>query len=294
MCGLYGYFTPGDIILTRSQRNQRFQAAKELAILNEARGTHSSGFAYQERGKDHMETVKTLGSSTQLLKDRQARDNMKQANTSLLIGHTRYATTGAISIPNAHPYAYGSIVGAHNGWMTNHYTLAHKYGLKYQVDSQLIFQLLDKWKNNYTSIINQISGPAALVYTEMKSKNLYLLRHDNPLSVAWIPELHTYMWSSQENHLDEVVAKYANTQELRLDNNQILRINQSGKTRFKDIKIKEDVLAKYADGILYNFGYNNYYEETADGVCDWCRVGPRKLRATGYGQMCLKCIREEL
>ena len=40
-------------------------------------------------------------------------------DTISIIGHTRAATTGAVTTRNAHPFSYGSIIGAHNGIIDN-------------------------------------------------------------------------------------------------------------------------------------------------------------------------------
>lgn len=58
---------------------------------------------------------------------------------STVIGHTRKATTGAISIKNTHPFHCGKIVGAHNGFVYNHKEMNVKHKREHECDSPHIF-----------------------------------------------------------------------------------------------------------------------------------------------------------
>jgi hypothetical protein len=57
-------------------------------------------------------------------------------------GHTRYATQGAISRDNAHPFTFGSIIGAHNGVIYNSGTLDKLRGHRFAVDSMHLIHAL--------------------------------------------------------------------------------------------------------------------------------------------------------
>jgi asparagine synthetase B (glutamine-hydrolysing) len=54
--------------------------------------------------------------------------------------HTRHATTGEVKKSNAHPFAVGDIIGAHNGVIYNHDAIQKTHGRSLAVDSQHIFQ----------------------------------------------------------------------------------------------------------------------------------------------------------
>lgn len=54
--------------------------------------------------------------------------------------HTRHATTGKVTKDNAHPFQIGAIIGAHNGTLSNHYSLNTRYDRKCAVDSMQIFE----------------------------------------------------------------------------------------------------------------------------------------------------------
>jgi hypothetical protein len=55
------------------------------------------------------------------------------------MAHTRLATTGGISIENAHPFKVGGVIGAHNGMVFNHNYMNIKHSRSCEVDSQHIF-----------------------------------------------------------------------------------------------------------------------------------------------------------
>ena len=54
--------------------------------------------------------------------------------------HTRHATHGDVIAANAHPFAMGNLVGAHNGVLSNHYELNLAHKRNFAVDSMHIFQ----------------------------------------------------------------------------------------------------------------------------------------------------------
>ena len=54
--------------------------------------------------------------------------------------HTRHATHGDVIAANAHPFAMGDLVGAHNGVLSNHFELNTAHKRNFAVDSMHIFQ----------------------------------------------------------------------------------------------------------------------------------------------------------
>ena len=87
MCGIIGYV------------GQR--ACKELLLQGlerlEYRGYDSAGIALRENGQ--LDYVRAVGNLQEL--KREAGSNGSQATTGL--GHTRWATHGAVTMQNAHP-----------------------------------------------------------------------------------------------------------------------------------------------------------------------------------------------
>lgn len=69
---------------------------------------------------------------------------MTMAKRQSVIAHTRRATTGHVKKENCHPFALETLVGAHNGIVSNHEALNAAYNRKCSVDSQHIFHHLEE------------------------------------------------------------------------------------------------------------------------------------------------------
>jgi hypothetical protein len=61
-----------------------------------------------------------------------------------LWAHTRAASTGEVTVANAHPFELPTLVGAHNGIVGTHALLNELYGRKCAVDSEHIFRHLEE------------------------------------------------------------------------------------------------------------------------------------------------------
>jgi asparagine synthetase B (glutamine-hydrolysing) len=122
MCGIAGY---------RLAKTDH-RSAVALVLLTQAieeRGRQSWGL-FTERPAD---TVKAVGPVTNgfMLQVRQPKS---------VAVHTRFATNGAVTQENAHPFVVGDITGMHNGMIYNHEELLSRYHRKCPVDSQHIFE----------------------------------------------------------------------------------------------------------------------------------------------------------
>lgn len=128
MCGVFGYQFSKNKTLPIAERGV---LCTLLAEEIQSRGRDASGYAvYDERSKKIL-FRKTNGPFLQsgLLAE------MIRARCAF--GHTRYATVGAKTEVNAHPWHIGNLVGAHNGGIFNHRELQKKYPDRddYEVDS---------------------------------------------------------------------------------------------------------------------------------------------------------------
>jgi glucosamine 6-phosphate synthetase-like amidotransferase/phosphosugar isomerase protein len=149
------------------------------------------------RGEESTGLAEIDGVSVTLIKKAEPADKFVKRIKSIhhiTIGHTRYATTGAITAKNAHPFNSGDITGAHNGIVSNHLTI----DAKVEVDSEVIFKLIDQV--GFEKAFKKLSGSFAIVWHDTKlPDSINLVRSGNPLYLAK-SEL-GYIWSSEKHDL---------------------------------------------------------------------------------------------
>ena len=181
MCGVFGF----DLV-ARSKVSKAALATlvASLAISNEERGAQSWGSYAPLRDL----LVKKVGPIT----GAGGMNIPRQAEERLLIGHTRFATVGAITEANAHPFRLaGGLVGQHNGVVYNHAALDKKYG-KEPVDSRHLLRCIEEGRD-----LSEIEAYGSVQYVLPGQRDrVYLGRFNGgELSVARLPGVGT-VWSS--------------------------------------------------------------------------------------------------
>ena len=178
MCGIFGMIGANAV-------GNTLQALKYL----EYRGYDSAGVAlkrgdnihvYKSAGRLHnLETLLPSG-----------------ADGNVAIGHTRWATHGAVSTDNAHPFYSPDKCFAvvHNGIIENYQILKKQFcsrGAVFtsQTDSETVAHLL---QNNYSGNVlaavmataNSLVGSFAIAVTTTYDSNLYAIKNKSPLVVG--------------------------------------------------------------------------------------------------------------
>ena len=159
MCGIYSIYSKKNITF-----NSFFESLKEL----EYRGYDSAGMSYLY--KDNFITCKTTKKINML-----ERKVDKKLKSSLILGHTRWATHGKPSIKNCHPHSWGKILLVHNGIVENFQELKKSEYLKdrnfkTETDSEVIVQLIDY----FYSLTNNLSKAVFKVGKIIKGSNAFL------------------------------------------------------------------------------------------------------------------------
>lgn len=180
MCGIVGYSGPG---------NSVGPILEGLSRL-EYRGYDSAGMCL--RINNELQIIKKEGKLDNL--KALINEQMPFSNTG--IGHTRWATHGAVTTDNAHPHGNELFAVVHNGIIENASVLkkelqAEGFVFKSQTDSEVFLVLLTKFfkqTNNTLQSISKaysaITGNSAFVIIEKASDKLFSVKRSAPLVVG--------------------------------------------------------------------------------------------------------------
>lgn len=136
MCGIYAH------LKTEGEENSAVICLEGLKKL-EYRGYDSAGLAGIHEGK--IISYKSVGKVNLLEK----KIGLNPARLDIAIAHTRWATHGAVTLPNAHPHFdhHETLALVHNGVIENYLTLkeelmAHGISFRTETDTEVICQLV--------------------------------------------------------------------------------------------------------------------------------------------------------
>jgi glucosamine--fructose-6-phosphate aminotransferase (isomerizing) len=183
MCGIVGYIgskSGTDVVL------------KGLEAL-EYRGYDSAGMAFVDGNTNQV--FKQIGRVSGL----EEIIEQEKPEAGLVIGHTRWATHGGVTVQNAHPQYNNdqSIFVVHNGIIENFAELRTKleaegYSFNSQTDTEVVPNLIDYYLKQFTSFeqafeaaLNDVRGAYSIVAISTKEPDtLYAARLSSPLVVG--------------------------------------------------------------------------------------------------------------
>lgn len=249
MCGIVGYVGKHNAL------NVLINGLEKL----EYRGYDSAGIAFVNNNK--LEIIKEKGKIS----------NLKSVidfsvNSSLGIGHTRWATHGIANKINSHPHKVGKITIVHNGIIENYEEIKKDLinkGVKFlsETDTEVACALLNdiylKTNDICTSIIEfkkQVRGAYALgIIVDDDFDTLYAVKNKSPLILA-LGENENYIASDVPAIL-EFTNKY-----IILNDGEFAKIKCNSITCYDDFKEVKKEIQEFegsAEDILKN-GYEHF------------------------------------
>lgn len=203
MCGIVGYI---------GKKNCLPILIKGLKKL-EYRGYDSAGIAYIK--DNETKVIKNTGRIKNLEKIIDYNDN-----SSIGIGHTRWATHGGVNTINSHPHQVGNITIVHNGILENYQELKsilikEGYKFKSKTDTEVLCAYIDyEYKKSkdkdMIEILNncikvfQGSYAVSIIVKDIKDK-IFVIKKDSPLVIG-IGEHENYIASDISAYSEETSA----------------------------------------------------------------------------------------
>ena len=184
MCGIFGFAKTSN-----GQSDHQLDILKRtftnLTDESSIRGKDSTGFSIMNPLNRY--TYKTLTDSSTLTRTNEWFNVIDKidSDTSIVLGHTRFATTGAKVVTNAHPFNIGEVVGIHNGVIYNYNQVARELGKTIpQVDSEVIFQSLNRKEKS--KAFESINGDFAVAWAKENNTTLHLAREEGrPIVISY-------------------------------------------------------------------------------------------------------------
>tara|TARA_R110001632_G_scaffold57555_2_gene140597 strand:+ start:336 stop:1532 length:1197 start_codon:yes stop_codon:yes gene_type:complete len=293
MCGIFG-FAKREGWQSESQMDRIEDVISNLTFESVIRGNHSTGFAIAS--KTDKLVYKTLKPSDELVCDKEWHNILEKVDvdTTIFLGHVRFATTGAKIKENAHPFVMGSVIGAHNGIIYNHKEIASKIGKNVQVDSEVIFGLLNK-KDKYQEVFDLIEGDYALSWIDDDYKVLKLMHEEGrPLHIAYWKKARCLFWASTAEILGTALSDAGLSISGSIDTLPIDKVYEfdtsnfwnNHEATFTEVKTNSNWTGYSSYGSGYGgYGGTNYFSSNTAYHCKFCQSTTYKS-----DRVCFKCV----
>jgi glucosamine 6-phosphate synthetase-like amidotransferase/phosphosugar isomerase protein len=254
MCGLAG------MILAPKKRSRRevdqlVESFTRLLICSEHRGPHATGVAWMKADGTYQVEKAPLPAREFVDTWRYAAwaDGV-DAQSALLMGHTRWPTRGSELNPNNNhplevPYpgdgVTGSVLLTHNGHLTGVDRLFTQYQLPRiaQVDSEFLVQLAAKhWALDVLDLrmflrdLRSIEGrmSAVLVGTS-QPETIYLFKGNQPLEVVYHPRDRVLCYASEASILMRALGVSSGWDVIPVPAGRVLVVNPSQLTKIPQL-----------------------------------------------------------
>lgn len=255
---------------------------RTLLILDSLRGEDSTGIASIKKVGGDVIVAKSLGDPYQLF-DSKSFDRALKASSKAIIGHNRYATTGAILTKNAHPFEFNTLVGTHNGTLSNKWRLDS--ASSFSVDSENLYHHIEK--KGLRDAIDVAEGAWALVWWDKIEETLNFLRNDErPLFFCYEEKERTLFWASESWMLHAALSranlKYTPIKQFEEDVHHSIHIDDNAemfKPNLREMKktVKPPVVDNTFKNPVYTFPSQDNTSKKDHGVSSSKKQTPYTL-----------------
>jgi glucosamine--fructose-6-phosphate aminotransferase (isomerizing) len=205
MCALFGFYDLNSILPPKVKK----KLLRTLSIFSLVRGRDACGMAYVSNGDLRVFKIGKPANKVKFY---------FPDKTKVITGHNRASTIGdPHKAENAHPFKISvgdrSIALSHNGVLFGIEHLRLKYGLPnttIETDSVVAAQLLNKFGDlsmkSLADMAEAVSGSFTFTILDNES-NLYFIKGDSPLSIAYYEELCLWVYASTTDILSKALIK---------------------------------------------------------------------------------------
>jgi predicted glutamine amidotransferase len=187
---------------------------KELFYVSALRGWHSSGVMSlrvpykmkKEEERIEYSYYKEAIHPADALGKKEFNDHVYQNDIKVIVGHTRYATQGAVNNQNAHPFMSkcGRILGVHNGTIPGEFPFRKDF----DTDSEAFINLMAERGIEEAIKCLQEGGAYCLVWFDTEDNTFNLLRNnERTLYGAWTKSAASLLFASEAENIQLVSAR---------------------------------------------------------------------------------------
>lgn len=212
MCGLFG-------VVTGERVPELSGFLHDFTIMGTLRGEDSTGFFQVKKGTGATRIFKMPYSGELVAKTSGAKSiYAAAAEMPVTIGHNRFATRGAVSLENCHPFEHASsdryVVGAHNGYFNG--WASKEDGIEFNVDSDWAYYRIHKFGGQ--EALKKLHGAYALLWYENDGKLRMAVNGQRELHFAFVHKKNTMLIGSEASMLWAAAAR--NNIDIELDSLQ--------------------------------------------------------------------------
>ena len=250
MCGIVGVINRSKNVKDGDKLRDFFQQA---LFVDSLRGKHGTGII-AVNNKGNVETFKKPMPSPDFLDLKTTRDIISKTTNTFLVGHNRWATTGAHTIPNTHPFSHGSIHMVHNGTLDMYKGLTP--GKSFDVDSEAIAYLLSQEQTK--TVLEKIEGAYSLVWFDEEGNSLNFARNnDRPMYLAKVDAGDSLVFASEKGMIEWICSR------LNLKIEKIFSLKVGVLLSFQLNPAEDISTIEFTPKVRDNYyqGYNTYIEK---------------------------------